>query len=67
MESRDFVDLDWCLDLVESDSGDEEFEQDFEVDEQDGWSGFFIAQFGTAFCKSKCLSWVDELGRADGV
>lgn len=32
MESRDFVDLDWCLDLVESDSGDEELEQDFEVD-----------------------------------
>lgn len=32
MESRDFVDLDWRLDLVESDSGDEELEQDFEVD-----------------------------------
>lgn len=55
MESRDFVDLDWCLDLVESDSGDEELEQDFEIDKQDGWSRFPPAQSGTAFCKSKNL------------
>lgn len=50
MESRDFANLDGCVDLVESDTGYAELEQDFEVDKQDCWRGFLTAQPGTAFC-----------------
>lgn len=50
MESRDFANLDGCVDLVESDTGYAKLEQDFEVDKQDCWRGFLTAQPGTAFC-----------------